>query len=323
VKRPAAGFTLIELMISLVIFSLAVAGVLAVAVSMSQTFHEQRQAIAAGDNARGAMDFIADAVRNASPAIKQAGVIRDDGTCTQLPAGGISVTNLTTGPDALTVVFASGGVVTSTRTAYSKGTTAITLTDVSNLAIGDQLLITDLTNGDIVTVVTLATTGPGNQGNITVASSSCAAFTATYAAQSLAIRVLRAKFSVGTIAGVGSNLLIMDPDDDGPLAAEPLAENIEDFQVAVGLDSTNTTNVPPIGPVNLWEYASGVGTTAGAVRALRLTLIADTLDPLQAGTTAFQRPSAEDHPNTTAAFDNIRRRVLQSTVEIRNLGGSP
>jgi prepilin-type N-terminal cleavage/methylation domain-containing protein len=42
VKRSAqAGFTLIELMISLVLFSFVIAGVLAVAVSMSQGFRER------------------------------------------------------------------------------------------------------------------------------------------------------------------------------------------------------------------------------------------------------------------------------------------
>ena len=42
------GFTLVELMVSLVIFSFAIAGVLAVAVSMTRAYREQRLVIASG-----------------------------------------------------------------------------------------------------------------------------------------------------------------------------------------------------------------------------------------------------------------------------------
>ena len=40
-KRHAErGFTLIELMVSLVLFSLAIAGILSVAISMGRAYHE-------------------------------------------------------------------------------------------------------------------------------------------------------------------------------------------------------------------------------------------------------------------------------------------
>ncbi len=336
-RRSQAGFTLVELMISLVIFSLAVAGVLSVAVSMNQGFREQRQAIGAEDNARGAMDFISDAIRSASPAVQQSGVIRDDLTCTCFAAAsssscaapigssGIAVTNSTTGPDMLRIVFASGGVVTSTRTTYAKGTTTITLTDASGVSAGDQLLISDLTNGDIVTVTNVNMTGPGNQGDITVGPSPCAGFTSTYATNSLVVRVLRAKFFVDTTnsQGFGTNVLFMDPDDDGTTySPEPLAENVEDFQVALGIDDTGAS---PAGAVDYWEYSLGNGAKVGSLRAARLTIITLTkqaLQGVQSGTTTFLRPAAEDHPVATTG-DNYRRRVLSSTVEIRNLGGSP
>src|SRR6478672_7119852 len=61
------GFTLVELMISLVLFSIAVAGVLSVAVSMTVGFRTQRQVIAAEVAARAPIDFLADAIRGASP----------------------------------------------------------------------------------------------------------------------------------------------------------------------------------------------------------------------------------------------------------------
>jgi prepilin-type N-terminal cleavage/methylation domain-containing protein len=335
VKRVAGaprGFTLVELMISLVIFSIAIAGVLSVAVSMNQGFREQRQATSAEDNARGAMDFIADAIRSASPGVQQTGVIRDDLTCTcfaasastacpaPIGAAGVAVTNSTTAPDTLRVVFASGGVVTSTRTTYSKGDTSITLTETSGISVGDQLLVTNLTDGDIVTVTAVSTTS--GVGNVTVAASPCSAFTTTYPTLSIVVRVLRAKFFIDTTNanGFGTNVLLMDPDDDGTATPEPLAENVEDLQVALGLDDTSAT---PAGQVDYWEYSSTTnGAKAGTLRAARLTFVTLTKQALQGGTSTFKRPAAEDHA-TASSFDNYRRRVLNSAVEIRNLGGSP
>jgi prepilin-type N-terminal cleavage/methylation domain-containing protein len=307
------GFTLIELMISLVIFSLAVAGVLSVAASMAQSFRERRMLIESEDNVRGAMDFVSDAIRGASPAIQQTGTIRDDLTCTTLTGGGISLTNSTSGPDSVTVVFASGGVVTSTRTTYSKGNTSITLTDATNISVGDQLLITDLANGEIVTVNSI--TG----SNIGVTASTCAAFTGSYAALSLVIRVVRAKFFVDTndTYGFGSNVLLMDPDDDGTATPEPLAENVEDMQIALGLDSTNTYS-----SVDTWEYSSSTGAATGSLRAARITFVTKNTEALPGTATPFRRPAVEDHPQATAA-DAYPRRVLSSTVEFRNLKGSP
>jgi len=81
-------------LISLVLFSFAIAGVLSVAVSMSNAFREQRQVISTETSARAPLEYIADAIRNASPAIST-GTVQDVRTCTN---GVITVTDSTTGP---------------------------------------------------------------------------------------------------------------------------------------------------------------------------------------------------------------------------------
>ena len=63
------GFTLIELMISLLIFSFAVAGILSAAVAITQGMSEQRQAIDAENAVRVPLDFLVDALRQASPGV--------------------------------------------------------------------------------------------------------------------------------------------------------------------------------------------------------------------------------------------------------------
>ena len=71
-------------MVSLVMFSFAIAGVLAVAVSMANGFREQRTGVGTEGAARAAMEFLSDAIRGASPGI-QTGIIwpMDDGDCAE------------------------------------------------------------------------------------------------------------------------------------------------------------------------------------------------------------------------------------------------
>lgn len=336
------GFTLVELMISLVIFSIAIAGILSVAVSMANNNREQRFAMSMEDNARAAMDFMSDAIRGSSPLITQNGKIFDEASCKTWDQsanyqGGVCVgsggdlncpsSNSTSGPDNLRVVFASGGIVTSTRGTYLCGTNStVTLTDATGLQVGDTLMIGDLTS-NTAELVTLTSVNTGT-GVVGMTCTCSASFTTTYPALSLAVRVVRAEFYVGTYDGQ-SNVLLMDTSGKAFSAAstvtatpEPLAENVEDFQVAYGLDSTYA-GVGSATVVNTWEYSSATGAATGGLRAVRLTLVVKSAQALGGGAaTSFIRPAVEDHPVATGS-DGFRRRVLTSTVELRNGGGSP
>jgi len=112
---------------------------------------------------------------------------------------------------------------------------------------------------------------------------------------------------------------MMDPDADGPAPAEPLAENIEDMQVALGVDANANKGIDDPGE---WAFSSGIGALDGSVRAVRITLIARAPNQLQPLVATYQRPGAEDRP-AAATLDTYRRRVLTSTIEVRNIGGSP
>ncbi len=299
-------------MVSLVLFTVAIGGALAVAVSMSNGFREQRQVIATEGAVRGPMEFLGDVFRGASPAVSS-GVIQDVATCT---LGAITVVNSTNSPDQIDVVYASGSVVTSSRTAYTTGTSSVTVNDASQLAVDDTILITDLTQGHLVkiTAVNIAT------GVLALASQSCTlALPASggYPVGSLVIRAQRARFSVGTVDGIPT--LMMDPDAAGTAAAaEPLAEGIEDMQIALGVDVNASGGIES----TEWAYSSGTGALVGAIRAVRVTLVGRNVEALKGGTAGFYRPAAEDRPASSGP-DKFRRRTLTTTIEIRNLGGSP
>ena len=310
-KRQAQrGFTLIELMVSLVLFSLAIAGVLSVAISMGRAYHEQRQVMATEQGVRSAMDFMSDLLRGTSPAVAS-GNIQDTKDCV---TGVLTVVDSTTAPDQIDVVAASGGVVTSTRTVYDAGSTQITVTDSQQLAAGDTLIITNGTQGHILRATAVNT----GTNIVSLAAPGCvpALPLGGYPAGSLVIRALRARFRIGTFDG-SPDVLLMDQDADG-VGEEPLAENVEDMQIALGVDVNADKSIA----AGEWAFSAGIGALAGNIRAARITLVVRAADQLVGGTANFKRPAAENHP-IAATFDLYRRRVLKSTVEIRNLGGSP
>ena len=190
-----AGFTLIELMISLVMFSFAIAGVLAVAVSMTNGFREQRQAVTAESSARAGMEFLAESLRGISPGV-QSGEIYHGGGCGQ---GALELTNNATGPDTLTAVFAYGAVVTSTRTSLTDGDLQVTVADASELAVGDTLLITDFATGHLVEISSILANPPLGDDVVLDAVTRCIGAplpVAGYPAGSMVIRALHARFSI-------------------------------------------------------------------------------------------------------------------------------
>ncbi len=317
-RRSQRGFTLVELMVSLTLFSVLITGVLAVAVSMAQAYKDQRQVVSTEGSVRGAMDFIADAVRGASPAVSS-GNIEDlsattTGTCVK---GSIAVTSDALQRDMLDVVVASGGVVTSVRTPYTPGAGSSTVTDASNLAVNDTLLITDGLTGHLARIQTVDTV----TGAITLKAATCTSVlppaNGAYPAGSLAIRAIRARFYIDTFDGI-ANVLLMDLDVDG-INPEPLAEDIEDMQIAVGVDVNADKGIDN----TEWAFSAATpGPLVGPVRALRITLIAKGAKAMSGIGPIYTRPLAEDH-TLPGAPDANRRRVLKSTIEIRNLKDSP
>ncbi|MBA3502458.1 MAG: prepilin-type N-terminal cleavage/methylation domain-containing protein, partial [Deltaproteobacteria bacterium] len=319
-RRKQAGFTLIELMVSMTLFSFAIAGVLAIAVSMAQGYREQRQVVQTESTARGALEFIADAVRMTSPAVQNAdltattatpaagephivvGDIEDtesqnDITTGKCKTGAIRIYDSATGPDTLEIVHASGGAVTSVGSGgFTAGTASLPLTDITAVAVGDHLLVTNGTRGHVVRVTTL-TAGIAPAGTATVATGACIVVTATaYAQGELVIRVLKARFYVGTFDSI-TPVLIMDPDGDGIAAApEPLADYVEDFQVAVGVDELADNSIDP---TTEWGFSMGGPTsfTLGRdVRALRITLVARAATSLPGTAATYRRPEVENNP---------------------------
>nr|HEX4316140.1 PilW family protein [Kofleriaceae bacterium] len=324
-----AGFTLVELMVALVLFGLLTAGVLSVAVSVGQGFREQRQVAETDTAVRAPMDYIVDSMRQANPGVQTGSIYASagDALCS---TQSITVTNNVGAPanDVLDVVYASGGVVTTLLTNYGAGTSTFNVVDATGISAGDTLVISNQISGVIV-FVTSVNAGTGAIGVSSQSGCATTLLTANpFPAGSVVIRSLKARFSIAPDVQLNNiPVLFVTPyTANGLIAgnAQPLAENIEDMQIAWGIDTdgNNAITDGSTGP-NEWQFAVGnAGPLLGPTRALRVTLIGRSPQALLNGPATFVRPAAEDHPVATTP-DNFRRRTLTSTIEIRNTTASP
>ena len=196
--------------------------------------------------------------------------------------------------------------------------------DASQLAAGDYVVVSNMSAGvfyRIINVTGTTLTLSANCSGATLATN----YPASLPAGSLVIRSQHVTFTIATLDG--ANALWMDPDAGGPLAAEPLAEGVEDLQVAVGIDQAADGLTDNGTATDEWIYnavndtPTSLPPPTGTVRAVRVSIVAKTALAQMGGGATFTRPALEDR--AASAADYFRRRTLRSTVEIRSAGVSP
>jgi prepilin-type N-terminal cleavage/methylation domain-containing protein len=319
-----AGFTLVELMVSVVLVGVVTSLSVRLASTVIDAYREQRIAMAIQRAARASIDLVSDAVRNASAGVAT-GDARDAAGCSDVV--GIDVVNRSDGPDQISVIYASGGIVTSLRSSVTAASSRFTVTSGDGLAVGDRVLITDGTSGRLLPVNRIEPSGADVEIRTVAAGVGCPGVPMPadgYRAGALVVRARASTFYIATAAGVPT--LMLDPDGTGPEVAEPLAEGIEDMQIAVGVDLDGDGALREDGSTSdEWFYNAAGDLDPPAVtttrwRAVRVTVVARTTQERQPTTTSL-RPALEDRP--AGIPDPYRRRVLSTVVEIRNLEGSP
>lgn len=316
-RRRQAGFTMIELMVSLVLVAVVIGLMMQIAVVMLAGFKEQREALELSRNARAGVELLTEAVRNASAGVTS-GEVLDSTNCN--PVVGITVTNRDDEPDSIELIYASGGIVTSARNTVDGSTTTLTVVNASGIVAGDHVIVSNGTTGRLLPVRAVGAAGVTT--DLTTQTSLCASAPMPgtgFDPGALVIRARYARLAVETGAD-GVPMLTVDPDGDGPEPSEILAEGVEDIQIAVGVDLDGDSAILDLGDTTDEWFYNAVGDpapppiTSGQWRALRVTVTAR--DVLGRGDSA--RPAAEDRP--AGAADNHRRRTLRTQIEIRNLG---
>ncbi len=318
-RRGQGGFTLIELMIAMVLFAVVIGVALQITLTISQGFQTTREAQGAERGARTSLEYLSDVVR-ASATGAPGSDLRDATYCTVAPA--LAVENHNDGPDKLTVVYGLPGTLTSLTSAFASSSSSFSVNDATGLTVGDNVIVTDGTVARLVHVSSLS----APSGNATLGTqapqSACpnvAWPSSGFGAGSIVLRGRVARFYVAN-ASDGTPMLWMDPDGDGPAAAEPLAEGIEDMQIALGFDNNRDGNIVEVGSApNDDEWVFNVAgetrpATLANLKVVRITLVAKStqLEP----ELVSQRPAAEDHP--IGSNDGFFRRVIRTEITVRN-----
>ena len=332
-ERPRdgeSGLTLVELMVSLVIVSVAVAATLSFGMQSTGANRISRRMITVERSARVSLEILSDAIRNSNAGVPT-GQLQDLIGCAT--DSGLVVTNSTTAPDELLVIYASGGVVTSIRSTFNIDDTQMTVPDATELEPGDLVIVTDSAQGHLLEVRDVAVSGSDYILTVAASAGLCPSVVFPdegYAPGSLVVRARINRFFIESGPSVGNiPTLMVDPDGDGPQNAEPVAEGIEDLQIVVGTDTNGDGEVTANGAGpddDEWYYnvdgdSDPPAMTTTPPRALRITLVArSTIEDNDSPTST--RPAVEDR-SAGAGPDEFRRRILSTTIEIRNLAGSP
>lgn len=326
VTRPGqAGLTLIELMVAMTIVAIAMAAALAVGFSVLNGYREQRKLSVVERAARISLEMMSSAIRAASPGVTT-GQITDLVGCSDF--GSLAVVNRSDGPDELKLIYASGWVMTSLRATFDESSNQLVVLDASGLEAGDRVLVTNFDKGHFVEIEAVNAHSEGASLAITTPSTTaCGAGTfpaGGYQAGALVIRARMARYYIEDTE-IGP-MLMLDPDDAGPDPGEPLAEGIEDLQIAYAVDvDGNGALAEDGGTGDEWFYNNAgdsdpppIATAMPA--ALRITLVARTTFEI-GDSPASKRPGAEDREGAEDP-DPYKRRSMGATVEIRNLRGS-
>jgi type IV pilus assembly protein PilW len=310
IKKKAAGVTLIELMIVLVIAAVLVAGVYSLFITQQRSYAVQDQVAGAQQDARAALDIMAREIRMAGFGT---GAGSDSGftdgsnsiTISSNPSGdtyqfAVEPSNNATGPDTLTVVL--GAVALGTVSGVTVNTVTLTSAAPTTTPVlfSFDLLPGRLYQGSMSdsTTITITSTGFPSGTSKIIGGKAYGVQAITYSVTapngSPGVGVLRRNENTGSGAQ--------------PLAGDGINTFVEDLQFAYQV-AGDTTN---------WHNTSAeAGTTNDNITMVRINLVVrtaveDTKDQ------NYTRPTLEDHDGSTTN-DGYRRRVYTTEVKVRNL----
>lgn len=313
------GFTLVELIITVFLLTVVLVTIYTVYFSSSRAATMQTQDAKMQDNARMAMDVMA-------RSIMKMGMLID---FSKYPSGtnftnynGITTTplvvvNSSTGPDQVVLagIPVRGSATTLTLVA-SKGSGAmLTVQTPGNIPANSIIAIglsdTAFVGASGANPIMLQNTASGNPKllNLNYPGAGVAAQTPTVITPLTAVQF----FIDDTTVSTHPVLMVRD----GVNAPMPLAEDIEDLQIAYGVDSNNDKTIQNGEWIN---QITGKQQT-DQLRMVRITIVARTAhqDPSLRGVSRSEVPAIEDRPARNVNADGYRRFILTRIIQCRNM----
>lgn len=318
VTQAQRGLTLVEIMVAMTLGLLLLGGVLQIFLGSRQTYRMQEAASRLQENARYAVESLASDLRaadffgcanrlqvtnNLDPAgagyeeFSASGIMGEDG-----PAGT---------PDSITINGAFGIPLQVLPPYGPQPSAAIVVAAPNDLAVGDIVLVSDCTAGDIFQITggnpghtgvlvheTGAAVSPGNYNHEPCSGGNAHCLSKVYQGDAYVYRVQSVTYSVGAGAG-GAPALFRN--------GQELVEGVENMQILYGED-TDDDGVP-----NRYLPADEVN-SMDAVTSIRISLLLRSLDD-----NVTQEPQTYTYNGATVtAGDRRLRRVVTMTVSLRN-----
>lgn len=316
-RHPEAGFSLVEVMAALVILAIAMTAVFATFTSQQKSFTVQNRVAEMQQNLRQAVEYMSRDIRLAGYGIPDNVTIPNN----IISAGVTSIRSLyakdnTTGPDEIYVLYMfdmdANQPPTTITAAMPAPSAELNVASTTGFIDGDLVLISNGTNADLfeVTQVQIAALklqhNPGGSARDYNNAGGHSTWPAGgYGAGATLAKARFLRYYIDSTDPAHPTLMV---DRMGGAVPQPLADDIEDMQLAYGLD-TNADGI-----VESW---TATPTTPSQIRQVQLQFIARTRLP-EAGW-AETRPALGNRAAGTTP-DGYRRRTYDIVIDVRNSG---
>lgn len=318
------GFTLVELIIAMFLGMLVLSAGYTVFQGSNRATREQNQDNRMQDNARVAMDVLARNFRRAGFLVNFLSYPPGqliNGAGTKLVAQ-----NSAAASDGVTIV---GGTLTTIGTlqrSAPRGSSSLIVTDMTGIAVGDIIGVGLTYTGVVAAVnagaktIVLNTTVPTGATNMNYPGVVLEDGVTPSQQNPAPVREVSAvNYSVNWGAvnpACGSAAHpVLQHIVANAVTCEPIAEDIEDLQLAYGVDQNNNRIIE----AGEWVNAP-TANQIDLIRLVRITIVARTSMPDPVLVNVAQTiPAIEDRPQRNNVLDGYRRFILTRIVKTRNV----
>ncbi|OGW61753.1 MAG: hypothetical protein A2V83_08765 [Nitrospirae bacterium RBG_16_64_22] len=333
------GFTLIELMVTMVVALLTVAAMMGVFSVGQRLYRTQEQVSDTQQNVRVSTDAIARDLRMANFGPCGAAVQSFGGAIQLLPITHVNGAGAT--PDQVTIMYADGNTEMNVTQQMPSQAAALFVDNATQVQEDDIVIVTNCTNSDVIQVTGPACLPgcgvPQFEHNAGGSLNTTNQLSTSYGPGAKVYKVNCVRYRVDM---VNSRLLM---EKGGSVCQTPggtvapavgssvvLAENVEGLELAYGLDTNggdadgNGCNDGD-GTIDTWINAfSAVAATQACqvsqVRSVRVNVLARTGTPQKDFSYAATTTIEDKVYATPVGTESQRRRVLATEVKPRNIG---
>jgi prepilin-type N-terminal cleavage/methylation domain-containing protein len=350
------GFTLVEILVSLFLACLILAGTLSFLVMQSRSHRDSMELQTMQMGLRVALERVLRDTRSASAGFSTGTVSIQDVTAANLGLVTLNAVSLghtvgsnlsntgTDGSDELNLIFADGRGVTNT-TKDAAGTVnkqataqAITVLDVRGFTTtypDNFVLVSNAADAILLQVTAVAVGTPAPSGTITLAgmttqpANTFPGALANFPGGSMILTAAAVTYRIdASVFGTTEPALVMVRG--GPLGitgtVDPLATQVEDLQVALGydglgggaLDGFITENLAAGPNLDEWAFNLAGDTQTGAITALRAVRVSVVTRSTSSRSVGREALAVEDHAPAATGVTYLRRR-LTGVASVRNL----